>query len=246
MVGTIIPPATLYIGPHATTQDYIIRYLQSIYCQQNNDRACDICVKIKNKEYDCIYFVNQAENIKIEQIENLLHIIQYQREHNTPFFFVLYRVEFLSVSCANRLLKVLEEMPPYYHFIFSATQEKLVQNTIKSRCFTYFIKEQEISSYNTLFFCDKKIHSPEEFEQFLERYSLLLLPDHLHFFNNILEYWSLKYKTATDRIKKEEAYKKVLYMQTLLSKKIPEGSFTLIARDMYLRWIVHDIRSKLF
>lgn len=244
MVGTIIPPAILYIGQHATTNDYIIRYLQSIYCQQNNDRSCDICVKIKNKQHDCVYFVNNSENIKIEQIENLLHIIQYQREKNIPFFFVLYRVDFLSSACANRLLKILEEMPSYYHFIFSATRENLVQDTIKSRCFKYFTKDQqEISPQNNLFFCDKKIYSAEEFEQFLERYSVLLLSDHLNFFNKILEYWSLKYKITLDTIEKENAYKKIAYMQTLLSKKIPEGSFTLIARDMYIQWLMHDIHD---
>jgi len=239
MTEKIIPPATLLIGQQHAANNHITKYLQSFYCQKNSCNSCITCTHIKDRQYSYLHVVNHEDTIKIEHIDFMLNMIQYERENNIPFFFIMHHIDFLSNNCTNRLLKILEEMPPYYHFIFSATHEDMIHTTIKSRCFKYFVKNQEENVAKKNLFFDKKINSITEFTQFLELYNSLSLPHYLHLLNQILEHWSLEYQKITHIEEKKDAYKKITYIKKLLSKRLPEGSYNLIARDMYLEWNRH-------
>ncbi len=129
-----IAPAQLFIVPHIQTQAVVNKYLQTLFCQENNCGTCTICNLIKDKQHHSVLWIEPEKRYTLDLLESIFKKTELSLEQNQKYFFVLTKADFLTPACANSLLKIVEEPPNGYHFIFTAQRKQLVLPTIRSRC----------------------------------------------------------------------------------------------------------------
>lgn len=84
-----------------------------------------------------------TKNIKLQQVNDLLHSIALSRQEGAYKVFTILGAEYLQIDAANRLLKVLEEPPPRVVLLLTAVDANILLPTIVSRCQT--IRLQPVS-----------------------------------------------------------------------------------------------------
>ena len=114
--------------------------------------------------------INPITDYKLENIKIIFEKIKFTLDHDQKFFFVLKKTENLTIACANKLLKILEEPPTGYNFILLTKNENKVLPTIKSRCLISHISSKtsydEQDNLLLSFFLDKnKLKDPFSFEK---------------------------------------------------------------------------------
>ena len=133
---TQVAPAQLFIVSQTQTHDVVCKYLQTLFCRDNACGSCTICQLIKDKQHHSTLWIEPEKRYTLDLIEPIFKKTDLSLEPNQKYFFVLTKSDFLTPACANSLLKIVEEPPPGYHFIFVAQRKQLVLPTIRSRCVT--------------------------------------------------------------------------------------------------------------
>ncbi|MFT6765318.1 MAG: DNA polymerase III delta prime subunit [Alteromonas naphthalenivorans] len=127
-------PAQLFIVPRTQTQTIVYNYLQTIFCEHNTCGTCTTCQLIKNKQHHSILWIEPEKRYTLDLLDGISKKTDFSLESNQKYFFILTKADFLTPACANSLLKIVEEPPPGYHFIFVAQRKQMVLGTIRSRC----------------------------------------------------------------------------------------------------------------
>lgn len=173
----------------------------------------------------------------LESLEPLFERIACTNQDDDLSFFIIQQADFLTQACANRLLKIVEEPPAGYHFIFLAQRLGMVINTIRSRCMIITLSSQPGSTANhpliALF-----TQGP------LDATSLLTIieknapsdPENLEIIDAILAYWSPRMA--------QDAYAAAIVdqmQQALLRPPMP-GSGKIFWRNMFMQFkqIAHE------
>lgn len=96
-------------------------------------------------------------------------------EHE-KFVFVMKEAELLSTTCANSLLKVLEEPPRGYYYMLMTERPALLLATIRSRCMVHVVGGSPAAQYQEL--VELLLHPKvEQLALFARRYQELELSD---------------------------------------------------------------------
>lgn len=127
-------PAHLITGDSSYSEKQVITWLQEAMKHNHIDEECVVCKAIAEKNFYGLSWLAPENRYTLDLIEVILHTITFQLLENQHHFFVITRAELLTQACANTLLKIVEEPPAGYHFIFIAPHKNLVLPTIVSRC----------------------------------------------------------------------------------------------------------------
>ena len=95
---------------------------------------------VKKKTHPNFFLIDIGENkkiIDISQVRNMLEFSNKSSFNNKNKIILIDNIEYLNISSANALLKVLEEPNEKLIFILIHNSAKKILNTIKSRCIVF-------------------------------------------------------------------------------------------------------------
>jgi DNA polymerase-3 subunit delta' len=136
--------AYLFAGPeHAGKMTLALNLAQALNCEaaERPCLECAACLKIAAGNHADVQVIrlradDAAENksILVEQIEDLQHQASLPPFEGRHKVFIIDGAERLSIGAANRLLKTLEEPADRVSFILLTTNDRLLPETVVSRC----------------------------------------------------------------------------------------------------------------
>lgn len=139
--------ASLIIGAPEKASEFAFFLIQKSLCIETScTGTCTICRMIRTVIHPSMLWITPIKKYTLEQLEPLFNTISFTLEANQQFFFILDKADLLTAACANSLLKMVEEPPAGYHFIFLAQQPQLVLPTIRSRCHLYYAQPTETAT----------------------------------------------------------------------------------------------------
>ncbi|HEV2917142.1 MAG TPA: hypothetical protein VGW78_05375 [Candidatus Babeliales bacterium] len=140
-------PAHIVIGPQEVLNQKIEHFLQTILCLEKGCTYCKICRQIREKQHPNIVWIAPEKTYTLDVIEPIFDAVSLKRGSTDSYYIIIQHADFLTAACANTLLKVVEEPPAGYHFIFLATYEHQILPTIRSRCIMHNSITEKYGSY---------------------------------------------------------------------------------------------------
>ncbi len=143
-------PAQLIVGNQDLLASHVETMLQKTFCPtlttnpEQSGCFCTECRKIKNRQHPFIVWIYPEKDYTVDDIEIIFDRVRFALDQDQKFFFILDKVQTLTASTANRLLKVLEEPPTGYHFILLTTNTEAILPTIISRCVVVELEQQAL------------------------------------------------------------------------------------------------------
>jgi DNA polymerase III subunit delta' len=137
--------AYLFTGPEHVGKRHLAQLLaQALNCERD-DRPCGectACTKIRNGNHPDVQVIGitrtdegaEYKVIRIEQVEEVQHDANLPPFEGRNKVFIVENAELLSQDAANRFLKTLEEPPPNVTFVLLTVNERLLPETVVSRC----------------------------------------------------------------------------------------------------------------
>lgn len=164
-------PAYLFIGQTDTGMNHAITFLQKKFCLHEGCSVCTRCRKVQEQRHESILWLYPEKQYAIDDLKIIFSTISFALEPNQHFFFVIQKADLLTPTCANALLKSLEEPPAGYHFILLAQRTEVILPTIKSRCLIEYLHTDASTAPLTSllpFFATTTFHDPLAFTKELE------------------------------------------------------------------------------
>ncbi len=229
--------ATLAIGAYEATQLLALTYLQQTLCKHAGCEHCADCQMVRMRTHHHVLWITPEKKYTLDLLEPITQTIGFTLEPEEHLFFVLEKAELLTTACANSLLKIVEEPPTGYHFLFLATQAQLVLPTIRSRCqITYATSTQQKTVPHFLRHFMQHITQPGVFlKDLAESPEDHEVPNAL---DTLLDYWIRQSKEALTQ-HDQTSYTKAHAMISLLQKTMASlpmpGSAKLFWRNLYLQ-----------
>lgn len=239
-LNSLTHPAYLFIGENDALLERVHLLLQNAFC---NDKGCGVCMqcrKIREQQHESILWLCPEKQYAIDDLKVIFSTISFALEPDHHFFFVLQKADMLTTTCANALLKSLEEPPAGYHFILLAQRTELILPTIKSRCLIEQLHTQAdtaplsalVPYFTTTTFQDpiafiKELESsnPSEWE------SLALL-------DQLIAYWADMYKKsliAHNAAKIAQAERMIHHLKKAMLLPPMPGSSKLFWKNLFLQ-----------
>jgi len=234
-----VAPATLIIGTLESTKERAQNLMQQAFCKEQNcaSGACSNCKNIHIAHHQALW-ISPEKKYTLDILDPISHKINFSLDDGDHFFFVLEKADLLTPACANSLLKMVEEPPHGYHFLFLASQAQLVISTIRSRCHTIYTHQTTriASSHflrhfmgNTvspvLFLKELQTECPEDYET-PERLDLLI------------KHWSeqhIAHLLEQQLNEAANAQKMITLLQQAAQHAPMPGSSKIFWRDLFLR-----------
>ncbi len=203
-------PAHIFVGKHKVVGKIVLQQLQSFFCLQKGCGQCHTCLQLFARQHHAVRWIVPDKQYKVEQIHEIITESSYLLAENQHYFFVLEKAELLTHSCANRLLKILEEPSVGYHFILQVEHENALLSTIRSRCLitrcehaqNEIVQKELLDQFTTF----EKVLSPADFLKYIER----SVPDEYAtkiIYEAIVLYWVEQKKKAQIDNKEKDIYK---------------------------------------
>lgn len=129
--------AYLFVGSAGAGQVQVAEALaKCIVCPNHGCNACEECVRVARKSHPDIHWISPegANGYVIEQVRSLIADVQLAPVRAAAKVYILDRIETLKGTCANALLKTIEEPPAGVIFVLMARTIDSVLPTIASRC----------------------------------------------------------------------------------------------------------------
>ncbi len=135
-----IPHAYLFTGIQGVGKMSTARALSmALNCTEpENGESCDHCRSCRQMRSgnfpDFLSITPDGQNIKIDQIRDLNHKLDFAPVSGKYRICVVHHAETMTVEAANSFLKILEEPPPGNILILNTTEPLDLLPTIVSRC----------------------------------------------------------------------------------------------------------------
>ena len=233
-------PGHLFIGSRDALLEHIIIELQKVFCASGGCSVCFICRKVQEQQHESVLWLCPDKQYAIDDLKVIFSTISFAQEPDHHFFFVLQKADMLTPTCANALLKSLEEPPAGYHFVFLAQRAELILPTIKSRCLIQTlqnVQENEPGATLLPFFMSTSFHDPIAFSKELESNnpseweSIALL-------DKLILFWSDSYKKsiiANDEKKQKQAELMLSHLKKAMMQPPMPGSGKLFWKNLFLQ-----------
>lgn len=240
-------PAYLFVGSEQELLEHTIGILQKQFCPSAHpervEGGCSVCItcrKIQEQQHESVLWLMPEKQYAIEDLKVIFSTIAFALEPEQQYYFVIQKADLLTTSCANALLKSLEEPPAGYHFILLAQRVEHILPTIKSRCLMQTIgMGTAISSHTALmpFFTTTAFQDPMAFAKELEaanpnEWESLTLLDEL------LGYWAAQYKKqiiANNASGQEQAQRMMQHLKKAMLQPPMPGSSKLFWKNLFLQ-----------
>lgn len=239
-LSSLIPPAQLFVGPHAHVADEVQKFLQERYCTRHACGLCATCQQLAQRQHHGVVWITPEKNYTLDDVEPIFETTSFSLNAGENFFFVLQKADLLTTTCANKLLKILEEPPTGYHFILCTERDSLLLPTIKSRCTvrSFFGTDQQALHPNLFsFFVGTAPKNPLVFLKELDA-SKINEQESLELLDQLIEYWAKKYKegviTRELSLQKHAEKKAALFSEALLTPPMP-GSSKIFWKNLFLQ-----------
>ena len=231
-------PASLIIGSDTQTQEHVIKLLQQQLNPCKGCRNCNACSDIQRKSHESILWLTPQKNLyTLKDLDAIFEISSFKRSSSNPFFFIIQAADHLSVLCANRLLKIIEEPHEGYSFILLAQTSATIIDTLKSRCVIVALKNvhtpQEIE-WHAFLTSRLVVANPLEFLACIETATNLEDVSHL---DSLLEYW-LNYRNQENNATRIVPKKIAAILEVLKAAyehPISNGSGKLFWKNMFIK-----------
>lgn len=168
----------LYIGSADIIKKLAITFAQNLFCSNYSSKACLKCneclLTMKKQHWNLKFITPKSINYNLSDLEEIFNILRFKLIEPEKVCIILENADLLTPSCANSLLKLLEEPSPGYFIILLAQNKNSMLPTVSSRCITqYFTREQEVMEnlLESFFQLDAKF-SPVEFNRVLDKIEL--------------------------------------------------------------------------
>ena len=135
-----MPQALLLVGPTYVGVGLFARRLVAILLCQTEDKPCGRCdschlLQVGNHpDFQLICPEVVGGVIKIDRVRALQDEVYQTPKCGQKQIILIENADKMNISSANALLKILEEPPPYVHFILVAEQLSTIPETVLSRC----------------------------------------------------------------------------------------------------------------
>lgn len=183
-------PAYLWTGQQEELINQAEHFLQKIFCADDGCKTCVSCKQIVDRQHHLIRWIAPENSYTINHLELIFSTIKFKLDPTEQFFFVLDRIDMLNATCANSLLKLLEEPPTGYHFILLSPWLEGILPTIISRCIVQSFSSTGDSVEHSLllFFTDLKNPDFVHFAKELERLKITER-DAAYLIDQVQTYW---------------------------------------------------------
>lgn len=230
----------LIIGSHSATRESAHAILQARICEFQGCKTCLSCMQISANQHANIVSITPIKQYTIDEIDQLRQVTSFQRSVQDPLFIILERIDTISDTVGNSLLKLLEEPPAHYYFFLLATRQQQVLPTIRSRCHiiqttshsqAYDSVEQLYALFTQISFPD-----PSTVTQIIDKTAA---PDHdmLTLLDLLLTHWSARYQTAITHNNDTQAAQASYAMQIITEHTmhpVMPGSAKIFLKNLYL------------
>jgi len=238
-----LPNKIIFSGADGVGKTTFVYHLINIILSNQEDNSYNFLQKeisANNKSYlDLISNINYnfkhlkiddyKKIISIEETREIINFFNKSSINSKPKIFFLEGGENLNKNSSNSILKVLEELPGHNYFFITHTENKILLETIKSRCFNCRLS---ISS------AESKIIKDELMKQFNinNKYITNLTPGINLKMNVLFKELDLQDKSFSTQILKiqnfylEEKYNKILdlmhiYIENYFANNLEKNNF---------------------
>ena len=239
MKNPSLSSAFLIIGTPERTKERAHNLMRQVFCKEEKCTtvSCATCKTNQILHHQALWICPEKK-YTLDILDPIAHKINFTLDQNNHFFFILEKAEFLTPACANSLLKMVEEPPQGYHFLFLATQAQLVIPTIRSRCHSIYTNQETrvassgflrhfmgATSSAVLFLKELQTECPEDYET----------PECLDL---LMKHWSeqhIAHLLAHEPSEATHAQKILTLLQQAAQRPPMPGSAKIFWRDLFLR-----------
>lgn len=237
----ILHPTHLLVGQNQATKQTALTVLQQLWCKKKGCKKCTTCLLLESHNHTHVRWLKpEKNNYKKEELEAIFEAVIFQLSSQEHFFFVIEKADYLNQTCANSLLKIIEEPPANYHFLLLCEQSHNVAITLRSRCLTHVL--QATSTIFTHPLLRYFTHwNNQEFTSFNKYLESIELDDqeHKEILHHLYAELMLNYKQNELKI----TYL-IEFVGHQLTKAPTPGSQKIIWRNLYLQFLLyHQFKS---
>jgi len=256
-------PAQLWLGDSDSLELSLIEHLRKNFCLNENNIICDInnnlnnvcleCAKFLNNNiltnHENILYINPEKSYTQDVIQPILDKISLNLNNNIKFYFILNKIDYLSLHCANMLLKSIEEPPEGYKFILLAQRLYQVLPTIRSRCLVSYkySKNNNLNLNNNILslykvFIDLDSFSNNNINNIINSFSKLSLSDldGILLLDKLILYWGNLYKKNINSLNNNLDLIKINKIINILNNKLLSPPYRanqkVFWRNLYLNF----------
>lgn len=230
-------PTHLFVGSPQKLEEATNIALQEMFCPAAGCKNCTTCTQILEKKHHAVQWFLPEKGYTTVQLEPLFHAINFRLDSSNYHVFVLQKAESLNLTCANSLLKVLEEPPQGYHFILHTDRPAQLLPTIKSRSVITTLQDATGSFDHHPLFALFTHLQPNDLTTFVTtlQENPLTEQDSNALLDAILHHWIIKYKQEQTE-KKSEVFAPavVTELEAALIRQPMPGSSKIFWRTLYL------------
>jgi DNA polymerase-3 subunit delta' len=223
--------AQLWIGSQNILKAQALARVQREYCVSSGCKSCSICKQIENQQFHAFLIISTIKSTySRSDLDTIFSKIAIARAQHEPFFCVITQAEKLSDSCANSLLKLLEEPPFGWHWLLLTDRPQELLPTVKSRCVvTEFACDAQDSEYREMLtlFTQKKLADIIQFHQIIDRIKISDYESRL-LLDDMITFWT------QESLKNGAYFSVVTYLHGCLEKLPMPGSGKIFWRNVYL------------
>lgn len=130
--------AYLFVGPSGTGKvQMAIQLAKALFCTENKDDACDICIECRKLEHGnhprLVVIEPDGASVKLEQIRQLQKQFSLKSDEHHQQVYIIKQADKMTHEAANSLLKFLEEPSHYGTAILITENGQAILPTIRSR-----------------------------------------------------------------------------------------------------------------
>jgi hypothetical protein len=236
----LLHPAYLYTGPVAIIKEKAQAFIQQVLCPSGGCTQCFTCLQISTRQHYLVRWLAPSGGYTLAALESVFKTIPFKLDTHEHLFFVLEHADTLSLSCANKLLKSLEEPPAGYHFILLASCQEAILPTVRSRCVIYRYTDESVYEHPLIrYFVDYTKTTAVQFTKELDalkvtEHDYTQVLDTLH--NHMLQEYKKALMTDTNN---QVVYleKKLALLQEARALQPMPGSAKIFFKNLFLRFL---------